>query len=94
METVKYSRGGVQRDSNLELYRIIVMLAIVAHHYVVNSGLMAEINTSGPMAFNSLFLLLYGCWGKVGINCFALITGYFMCQSNITVKKFLKLVLE
>lgn len=28
-----------QRNSNLELYRIIVMLAIVAHHYVVNSGL-------------------------------------------------------
>lgn len=28
------------RDSNLELYRIIVMLLIVAHHYVVNSGLL------------------------------------------------------
>lgn len=70
------------------------MLSIVAHHYVVNSGLMAEINKSGPMGFNSLFLLLYGCWGKIGINCFVLITGYFMCQSNITVKKFLKLVLE
>lgn len=26
-----------QRNSNLELYRIIVMLLIVAHHYVVNS---------------------------------------------------------
>ena len=31
-----------QRNSNLELYRIIVMLLIVAHHYVVNSGLMEE----------------------------------------------------
>lgn len=27
------------RNSNLELYRIITMLAIVSHHYVVNSGL-------------------------------------------------------
>lgn len=27
-----------ERNSNLELYRIIVMLLIVAHHYVVNSG--------------------------------------------------------
>ena len=27
-------------NSNLELFRIIVMLLIVAHHYVVNSGLM------------------------------------------------------
>lgn len=28
-----------QRDSSLELYRIIVMLAIVAHRYAVSSGL-------------------------------------------------------
>ena len=70
------------------------MLAIVAHHYVVNSDLMAQINKSGSMGFNSLFLLLYGCWGKIGINCFVLITGYFMCRSNITVKKFLKLFFE
>ena len=32
-----------QRNSNLELYRIIVMLLIVAHHYVVNSGMMPEL---------------------------------------------------
>lgn len=97
METVKNNRGGVlrpHRESNLELYRIIVMLAIVAHHYVVNSGLVEEINNSNPTAFNSLFLLLFGCWGKIGINCFVLITGYFMCQSNITLRKFLKLSLE
>lgn len=82
------------RDSNLELYRIIVMFAIVAHHYVVNSGLMDVINNNGAMRPASLFLLLYGCWGKIGINCFVLITGYFMCKSNITLKKFLKLFLE
>lgn len=70
------------------------MLAIVAHHYVVNSGLMEKINESGPMSFPSLFLLLFGCWGKIGINCFVLITGYFMCRSHITLRKFLKLYLE
>ncbi len=34
------------RDSNIELYRIISMLLIVAHHYVVNSGL---IGAGGPI---------------------------------------------
>ena len=34
------------RSSNLELYRIICMLLIVAHHYVVNSGLTYP---DGPM---------------------------------------------
>ena len=33
-------------------------------------------------------------WGKIGINCFVLITGYFMCKSKITIRKFLKLFLE
>ena len=70
------------------------MLGIVAHHYVVNSGLMQLINADNPLAPNALFLLLFGCWGKIGINCFVLITGYFMCKSNITLKKFLKLLLE
>ena len=81
------------RDSNLELYRIIVMLAIVAHHYVVNSGVMSVVNADG-WSTRSVFYLLFGMWGKIGINCFVLITGYYMCTSQITLRKFLKLLLE
>lgn len=93
------NRGGLpakRRSSNLELFRIIVMLLIVAHHYVVNSGLTAAggVIYSAPMSWRSLFLLLFGAWGKIGINCFVLITGYFMCKSQITAKKFVKLLLE
>lgn len=80
------------RNSNLELYRIIVMLLIVAHHYVVNSGLIDKIVES-PLSSNSMFFLIYGAWGKTGINCFVLITGYFMCKTNISFRKFLKLFL-
>lgn len=85
-----------QRSSNLELYRIICMLMIVAHHYVVNSGLF---DVDGPLvteptSVNSLYLVLFGAWGKVGINCFLMITGYFMCTSNITFRKFLKLMFQ
>lgn len=82
-----------QRNSNLELYRIIVMLLIVCHHYVVNSGLMVELE-NGPITAKSLFFYVFGMWGKTGINCFVFITGYFMCKSSITLRKFLKLFLE
>lgn len=81
------------RNSNLELYRIFVMLAIVAHHYVVNSGLMPLMD-SDPLNHKSIFLYVVGMWGKTGINCFVLITGYYMCKSEITLHKFLKLFLE
>lgn len=72
------------------------MLLIVAHHYVVNSGLMAEDGPilASPTSMHSLFLLMFGAWGKIGINCFVMITGYFMCKSKITAKKFAKLIGE
>ena len=84
------------RDSNLELLRIAAMLLIVAHHYVVNSGLLAAdgLIYNDPLSWRSLFLLVFGAWGKIGINCFVMITGYFMCTSKITAKKFMKLFLE
>lgn len=84
------------RNSNIELFRILSMLLIIAHHYVVNSGLTSA---EGPIFSNiwslpSQFLLQFGAFGKIGINCFVLITGYFMCKSRITVKKFVKLLFE
>ncbi len=81
------------RSSNLELYRIITMFLIVAHHYVVNSG-MLDLTYIDPTSPRTLFLLIFGAFGKTGINCFMMITGYFMCKSEITLKKFLKLLLE
>lgn len=78
------------------------MLLIVAHHCVVNSGLI-DINqvtlepcgplVDNPFSLNTLLLWTIGMWGKTGINCFLLITGYFMCTSKITVRKFIKLML-
>ncbi len=83
------------RDSNIELYRIISMFLIIAHHYVANSGLTTESYIfSNQTASASLFLLVWGAFGKIGINCFVLITGYFMCTSNISAKKFAKLFFE
>ena len=85
--------GGV-RSSNIELFRILSMLMIVAHHYVVNSGLLECIDAQRSLSGQDYFLLLFGWGGKTGINCFVLITGYFMCTSNITWKKLCKLLGE
>ena len=85
--------GAKSRKSNIELYRIIVMLLIVAHHYVVNSGLL-DVMAQNSLSSHSIYLYLFGMWGKTGINCFVLITGYFMCKSRITCRKYLKLLLE
>lgn len=72
------------------------MFLIVVHHYVVNSGLMAVAGPiyEAPTSWKSMLLLLFGAWGKIGINCFVLITGYFMCATRITLRKYVKLLAE
>ena len=79
-----------ERTSNLELYRIMSMLMIIAHHFVVNS----ELNTIIYYDLwnrRSLFYLVFSSYGKTGINCFLMITGYYMCKQEITLRKFVKL---
>lgn len=39
------------RDSNIELLRILMMLMIIAHHYVVNSGIAPLVLFNGGGTF-------------------------------------------
>ena len=41
-----------------------------------------------------VFSQLIGMWGKTGVNVFVLISGWFMCTSELSVKRFLKVFLE
>ena len=81
------------RQSNLELYRCIIMFLIVSCHYGLQTELK-QIVHENQFTAPSNFYYLINMWGKIGINCFLMITGYFMCQSYITLRKFLKLYLQ
>lgn len=88
-----------QRNSNIELLRILMMLVIVAHHYIVNSGVIQCIVSTPPHflqinRFNVYFALVFGWGGKTAINVFILITGYFMCRQQFTWRKVVFLALE
>lgn len=89
MAEIVIGGGNKQRSSNLELYRIICMFLILAHHFTQYFYL-----SNLPYCDKTIFLNILGMWGKTGINCFLMITGYFMCKSDITIRKFLKLILE
>ena len=83
----------LKRQSNIELLRIIGMLLIIAHHYIVNSGIMETFSLQDhPTKFT--FLTLWGMWGKMGINIFILISGYFMCTSSLTIRRYCKIAFE
>ncbi len=82
-----------ERQSGLELMRIILMLAIIAHHYVVNSGVTFNFDISNVTP-NMAFLEFWGMWGKTAINAYVLVTGWFMCTSKPTWQKWLAILLE
>ena len=93
MDHVSLNKQVEKRYSNIELLRIIGMLLIIAHHYVVNSGILENITLeSHPTKY--IFLTAFGMWGKTGINIFILISGYFMCCSSLTIRRYCKVAFE
>ena len=79
------------RNSTIELLRIFMMLVIILHHYIVNSGVIqcvdSIVTSRGGTLFNAYFALCAGWGGKMAINVFLLITGYFMCRQEFKWKK-------
>lgn len=71
-----------ERDSRFELLRIFSMLLIVAHHFAGHGG--------GDGILNNILVV----GGKLGVNLFVLISGYFLINSKINFQKVLKLILE
>ena len=41
-----------------------------------------------------MFLSYWGMWGKTGINIFILISGYFMCKSDLAIKRYCKVTFK
>lgn len=82
-----------ERSSNIELMRIVMILLIIMHHYVVNSTVMdtVQMNAITP---NVIFLQFWGLWGKTVINAFILVSGFFLCTGRLTWQKYLKLLME
>lgn len=81
------------RNSNIELLRILMMIMIIAHHYVVNSGI-TEMYDFNNITGNMIFLQIFGFSGKTMINGFLLISGYFMVKHKTSLKKIIRLFFQ
>ena len=80
-----------KRQSNFELLRIISMILIIAHHYAIHGGFELSKQAFSAQLF-FLQVLSYG--GKLGVNLFVLISGYFLVTSRCKLKKNCKFVDE
>lgn len=76
-----------QRDSNLELLRIVSMILIIIHHYAVHGFLLKEGFSIFPITLNKLIILFLSLGGEVGVNCFVLISSYYLIDNKIKLRK-------
>ena len=80
-----------KRRSNFELLRIIAMVMIIFHHLAYHT----EFDDEKFSQINLYAKQIMTIGGKVGVNLFLLITGYFMSvKSTFSVRKVLRLLAE
>lgn len=87
MENVKVQK---EREIKFEYLRIFSMIIIIMAHYAGHGG-VAEINN---ITVNRLIGSFLEIGGKLGVNLFILISGYFLVNSKFKSKKILKLELQ
>lgn len=77
------------RLSNFELLRIFAMLFIVAHHFAYPGDFTF---TTGIVTIPQLWVQFLAIGGKIGVNLFVMISGYFLIKSKrFKIEKLLKL---
>lgn len=66
---------------------------IMPCHYVMSGGTLGLVDSS-HLTFNMYFAEIFSRVGRMGNNCFMLITGYFMCLHSFSLQKFYKILLQ
>lgn len=81
----------MKRHLGIELLRMVSMFMILILHILGNGGILENVQ-SGSLNYYFFWGLEVLCF--VAVNCFALITGYFMIEGKWRIEKFVQLWLE
>ena len=85
MEKVK------ERNSSIELLRIVSIFIIIVNHYALYSGF----DISNKMELSTIIPQWLHIGGKLGVNIFIFISGYFLCEAKkFKLIRLVKIVLE
>lgn len=79
-----------ERETNIDLLRIVAMLLIIFSHYVQHGG-VALIQA---VTVNKFIGLFFSIGGKLGVDIFILISGYFFAKTSLSLSKICKIDLK
>lgn len=85
------------RNSSIELLRIVAMIIIIMHHFGIHGvfhilGKSQNILIVDNLSWQIIFTQIVSWGGNVGNAIFLLITGYFVINKNIDIKKIIILL--
>lgn len=81
-----------ERNSNIEILRIIAMIMIITLHYLLNGGILDNISFGNPN-YNLAWSIESFCYSSV--NCYILISGYFLIgKRKIKPSKVLDVIIQ
>lgn len=79
----------IKRNSSFEILRIISMFAIILRHFSYHGNFELQ---KQLYSFNKVFLELIQAGGDFGINCFIMISSYFMVELKFKVEQVIKII--
>ncbi len=75
-----------ERQSNLELLRILCALFVLAFHLISQSDALGDLNTQ-----NFTFSVFFHAGGRMACNVFVMIGAYFLTQKHVSFKQIFRL---
>lgn len=91
METAAGLNKTKTRDAGIELLRIIAMLMIVALHYLAHGEGLTQ-NSKFGLNWSFSWALEAVC--IVAVNCYVIISGYFLVTSQFKIQKLIRLWIQ
>lgn len=81
-----------KRQANFEILRVLAMAMIVAMHYMLKGGIAGPMSENGSLVNHIAWLIEAFC--IVAANCYVLISGYFLAETEWKLKKLITLVAQ
>lgn len=79
---------GSQRNASLDILRILCMFLIVLGHSIYHGNVLNALNANG---MNYVLITVIYTFLMVHVNCFVLISGYFLCTHKFRLEKAISL---
>ena len=80
-----------ERFVNLDALRIVAMMMVVTLHFLDNEGFL-RMYPPGSLQYTAIWAIEIIC--IVAVNCYVLLSGYFLSSSQFKIKRLVPLILQ